>query len=295
MNAFRSRRRSIDAWRFLRQNRIIILFLPTAGKRARVPEHTSEMMEISGCRIEVMRGGAGDALLFLHGAGGASEWMPFMDRLAERFDVIVPSHPGFGRSDTPEWLDNMQDLAYFYLDFLEALDLHGVHLVGNSLGGWLACEIAVRTTERIKTLTLVSPGGIHLKGVPKGDIFLWGPEERVRNTFHDRKLAEARLAREPSEEEGDIALKNTFATAKLAWHPRFYNPDLHKWLHRIDVPTMLVWGDSDKVFPPAYGEAFRDLIPGSKLRIVPECGHLPHQEKLDDFLAAVDAITNGAT
>ena len=90
------------------------------------------------------------------------------------------------------------------------------------------------------------------------------------------------------------ALKNNFTTAKLAWNPRFYNPDLYKWLHRITVPTMILWGDSDKIFPPAYGDAFQRLIPNSELRIIPQCGHLPQQEKLDDFLAGVDAITNGA-
>ena len=259
-----------------------------------MPDHMSEMREVNGTNIEVLRGGGGPTLLFLHGAGGASNWMPFMDRMAEKFDVIVPSHPGFGRSDTPDWLDNLQDLAYFYLDFLDALDVDDIHLVGNSLGGWLASEIAVRSTARLKTLTLVSPGGIHVKGVPKGDIFLWDTEERVRNTFYDQKLAEARLAQQPSEEDADIALKNNFTTAKLAWNPRFYNPDLYKWLHRITIPTMILWGDSDKIFPPAYGEAFQKLIPNAELRIIPHCGHLPQQEKLDDFLAGIDAITNGA-
>ncbi len=80
----------------------------------------------------------------------------------------------------------------------------------------------------------------------------------------------------------------------MAWHPRFYNPELQKWLHRIDVPTLILWGDSDKIFPPAYGEAMQKLIPGSALTIVPECGHLPQQEKLDDFIAGVTAHTNGA-
>ena len=256
--------------------------------------HSSEFIEVSDCRIEVLRGGAGEKLLFLHGAGGASAWAPYMDRLAGQFDVIVPSHPGYGRSDAPDWLDGMSDLAYFYLDFLDTLDLHDVHLVGNSLGGWLACEIAVRSIERIRTLTLVSPAGIHVKGVPKGDIFLWNPETRVRNTFFDPSLAEARLAAEPSPEEADIGLKNHFTTAKLAWQPRFYNPDLYKWLHRITVPTMILWGDSDKVFPEPYAHAFKELIPGAQLRVIAECGHLPHQEKIDEFVSGVEAITNGA-
>ena len=257
-------------------------------------DHTAEMTDIRGCGVEVMRGGTGETLLFLHGAGGASDWAPYMQALSERFDLIVPSHPGFGRSDTPDWLDNLADLAYFYLDFMAALGLEDVHLAGNSLGGWLAAEIAVRSTARLKTLTLISPGGLHIKGVPKGDIFLWSPETRARNTFFDQALAEARLAAEVTPEQADMQLKNHFTTAKLAWSPRFHNPHLHKWLHRIDVPTMILWGDSDKVFPPAYATAYHELIPKSEIRIIPQCGHLPHQEKLADFVAGIEAVTNGA-
>lgn len=257
-------------------------------------DHTAEKLTINGCTIEMLKGGSGPTLLFLHGAGGIKGWSPYLAKLAERYTVLAPSHPGYGNSDTPDWLDGMTDLVYFYLDFLEEQGLSDIHLVGNSLGGWLAAEIAVRGTGRIKTLTLVSPAGLRVIGVPMGDIFLWSDEDRVRNTFHDQKLADQRLAEEPTEEAADIALKNHFTTAKLAWSPRFHNPDLEKWLHRIKVPTMLLWGAADKIFPPAHGDAYHAAIKGSELRIVPECGHLPHQEKLPDFLAAVDAITNGA-
>jgi len=257
-------------------------------------DHTAETITINGCSIELRRGGSGPTLLFLHGAGGIRTWTPYLAELATRFSVLAPSHPGFGRSDTPDWLDGMQDMVFFYLDFLEELDLNDVHVVGNSLGGWIAAELAVRGTGRIKTLTLVAPAGLRVVGVPMGDIFLWSHEEHVRNTLYDQTIADQRLAEELSEEESDIALKNHFTTAKLAWSPRFHNPDLEKWLHRIKVPTMIVWGDSDKVFPPAHGEAYHRAIAGSELRVVPECGHLPHQEKLPEFLAAVDAITNGA-
>ena len=253
-------------------------------------DHRSEIIEVAGCKVEVLRGGSGPTALFLHGAGGASGWAPYMDGLAAKFDVIVPSHPGYGNSDTPEWLDSLSDLAYFYLDFIEAMDLTDIHLIGNSLGGWLALEIAVRSSARIKTITLVAAAGIHVKGVPKGDIFLWDNETRARNTFHDQAIAEARINANSSEEEADIALKNHFTTAKLAWQPRFFNPDLRKWLHRVQVPTMILWGDDDKIFPLAYGEAYKELIAGSELRVIKDCGHLPHQEKTDEFLAGVAAI-----
>ena len=109
-----------------------------------------QTLRIADCSVNVMRGGKGPPLLFLHGAGGAGVWLPFMAALSEHYDVIVPDHPGFGRSDTPEWLDALSDLAYFYLDFIEALDLDQLHLIGNSLGGWIAAEIAVRNTSRLR-------------------------------------------------------------------------------------------------------------------------------------------------
>jgi pimeloyl-ACP methyl ester carboxylesterase len=149
--------------------------------------HTTEMMTLNGCSIEVLRGGSGTPMLFLHGAGGASVWAPYMEALARRFSLIVPSHPGYGRSDTPPWLDSLSDLAYFYLDFINALGLRDFHLAGNSLGGWLAAEIAVRSCDRLRTLTLVSPAGIHVKGVPKGDIFLWDDDAASATPITTRK------------------------------------------------------------------------------------------------------------
>jgi pimeloyl-ACP methyl ester carboxylesterase len=254
--------------------------------------HISERMTIAGCEIEVLRGGSGPALVFLHGAGGAHNWVPYMDRLAEHYSLYVPSHPGWGRSDTPAWLDGMGDLAYFYLEFLDMIGEDEIHLVGGSLGGWLALEIVVRSSAKIASLTLVGAAGIHVAGVPKGDLFLWDDDERVYNMFFDPKFAEARLNAEMSEAEQDIALKNHFSTAKMAWHPRFYNPELQKWLHRVEVPTLVMWGANDKVFPPQYAEEMSRLIPGSTLNIIPECGHMPHQEKLDDFIAGVTAHTS---
>lgn len=257
-------------------------------------EQAAERVTVNGCAVEMLRGGTGETLLFLHGAGGINGWSPYLEALATRFSLIAPSHPGFGRSDTPPWLDSMSDLAFFYLDLIEQLDLRDIHLAGNSLGGWLAAEIAVRNSDRLKTLTLISPAGLRVVGVPMGDIFMWSAEERARNTFCDQKLVEQRLAMNVSEEDAEISLRNHFTTAKLAWSPRFHNPDLEKWLHRIRIPTMILWGDSDRIFPPAHGEAYHAAIPGSQLRIIPQCGHLPHQEKMADFLAGIDAITKGA-
>jgi pimeloyl-ACP methyl ester carboxylesterase len=246
--------------------------------------HSFSSHTVAGCSVNVMRGGSGPPLLFLHGAGGAGMWLPYMDKLAARYDVIAPDHPGFGRSDKPAWLDDISDLAFFYLDFIEALGLKDVHLMGSSLGGWLAAEIAILTPPALRTLTLIDAAGLHVPGAPKGDIFLWSPEERVRNLFVDQRFAEQRLAMVPTEEQIDIALKNELATADLAWYPRFHHPRLRKWIHRIAVPTLIVWGDSDKIFPVAYGEEYHRLIKGSRLVVVPNCGHLPQVEKADAFV-----------
>ena len=154
----------------------------------------SSVSEIGGCRVTLRRGGAGPKLLYLHGANGAAVVQPFLHELARDYEVLVPEHPGFGGSDEPAWLDNIHDLAYFYLDFLEQLDIRDAVVIGSSIGGWLALEIAVRNTSRIRALSLIGPAGIHVPGLKKGDMFLWSPEEKVRNLFADQGIAERLLA-----------------------------------------------------------------------------------------------------
>jgi pimeloyl-ACP methyl ester carboxylesterase len=243
--------------------------------------------EVDGCRINLRRGGSGAPLLYLHGSNGAPAVMPFMETLAGRFDVLVPEHPGFGLSQEPAWLENIHDLAYFYLDFLRSFDLRDVHLIGSSIGGWLALEIAVRDTSRIKSLLLVGPAGITAPGVQPGDTFLWSPEELVRNLFFDPAIAERLLAQTPSPEQVDISLKNRHTVARLAWEPRLHDPFLHKWLHRVDVPVKIVWGAEDRILPVAFAEEYRRLMPHAEIEIMPRCGHLPQAEKPDAFCEVV--------
>jgi pimeloyl-ACP methyl ester carboxylesterase len=253
-------------------------------------EHSNTKLAVRGCNITMLRGGAGRPLLMLHGAGGAGTWLPYMADLAARHDVIVPEHPGFGQSDTPEWLDTIPDLANFYLDFLDQLDLNNVDLVGHSLGGWIAAELAARNSSRLASLTLVAAAGIHVKGVAQVDSFLQNDEQRVRDFFHDPKRADEMLKHLARPELEDISLKNRTTTAKLIWQPRGYDPHLHKWLHRIEVPTLLIWGDDDRLFPKDYAFAYQRLIPGSKVAIIPECGHLPQAEQRQAFVAALEGF-----
>jgi len=244
---------------------------------------SERLIEVDGCRLNLRRGGSGEPLLYLHGASGAPAVLPFMEKLAQRFDVLVPEHPGFGASDEPGWLENMHDLAYFYLDVLESLELRGLHLVGSSLGGWLALEMAVRDASRLKSLLLVGPAGISVPGVKPGDVFLWSPEELARNLFFDPALAEKMLAQPMTPELLDVSLKNRHTVARLGWEPRMHDPFLRKWLHRVNVPVKIVWGEADKILPVAYAGEFKKLMPAAEVEIIPRCGHLPQAERPEEF------------
>jgi len=239
----------------------------------------TQTIKINGASIAYRRGGSGETVLFLHGAGGAGTALAFMEGFTESYDVIIPDHPGFGASDIPEWLDTIHDMAFFYLDFLDALNLSDVHLVGQSLGGWISLEIAVRSTERIGRLSLLGAAGLNLPNVPRGDLFMWDKETRYRNMIHDSALADKLLSMPTTPEQEEIAIKNEFTTARLSWEPRFFDPHLEKWLHRINVPTLVIWGDKDPIFPLPYGEAVKKHIPGARLAILKNCGHLPQIEK----------------
>jgi pimeloyl-ACP methyl ester carboxylesterase len=244
-------------------------------------------LRVRDTRITLRRGGSGPQLLYLHGANGAPSVRPFMELLAQSYDVLVPEHPGFGGSDEPDWLDNIHDLAYFYLDVIDQLGLRDVHLVGSSIGGWLALEMAVRHLTPFRRLTVVGPAGIYVPGLKRGDVFLWSPEEKVRNLFYDQAIAERMLAQPVTPAQVEMEVKNQYTVARLAWEPRLFDPHLAKWLHRIKVPTQIIWGDHDRILPPEYAVQFQKLIPGSRVDIVSQCGHLPHTEKPEEFARLV--------
>src|SRR5437879_1581457 len=160
--------------------------------------HRIDTITIAGCRTRLFRAGPDNAdaqpLVFLHGAGGHTGWMAFLEELSGRFEVFAPEHPGFGQSDDPPWLDEAADLAYFHLDLLQALGLDRVHLMGTSLGGWVAAEMAVRSTARLQSLTLVGAVGITADGEPIPDIFRMPDDENLRRFYADPGRAARRLA-----------------------------------------------------------------------------------------------------
>ena len=253
-----------------------------------IEEFVEEFVTAAGTQIRLLRGGSDGAqpLVFLHGAGGHTGWMGFLDELARDFAVYVPEHPGFGRSDDPPWLDEIGDLAYFYLDFLDTLGLDRVHLIGTSFGGWTAAELAVRNQTRLASLTLVGAVGItDASGKPVDDLFRLSTEENLRRFYADPARAARRLG-DMANIDMNLVAKNRATVQRLAYRPRYHNPNLAKWLHRITVPTLLIWGDKDGLVPVRFGEAYRALIPGSRLVVLENAGHAPFDEQKEAFLTA---------
>jgi pimeloyl-ACP methyl ester carboxylesterase len=243
--------------------------------------------------VRMLKAGSGPRLLFLHGAAGLPPWNSFFDELAKRFEVFALEHPGFGKSDDPPRLRTVSDMAMYYLDVLEAMDGAPVHVVGHSLGGWIAAEAAIRNSSLMSSLTLIAPAGVRRKGFPMGDNFIWSPEETVRNLYHDASVAEAVLANTPSEEDVELALVNRYAAAKLAWEPRWFSPALARWLRRIKARTLMVWGENDKLLPAAYAEVWAEGVPNLKRAMISQCGHLPHVEKAADVSRIVLDFLDG--
>src|SRR5258708_28083086 len=242
---------------------------------------------VRNVRVRLFTAGHGAPLLFLHGAGGIGRGLPFFDILAARHTVMVPEHPGFGASDNPACIRNVSDVAMYYLDFLDDLAASSggekIHLVGQSLGGWIAAELATRNCSHLQSLALLAPAGIRVKGVPSGDNFIWSPEEAARNLVHDQAYAERAMAAAPAanRRKADRALVNRYAAARLGWGPRWFSPALERWLHRIKAPTLGLWCAEDKVLPPRYAEVCRAAVPGAESEIITALGQLMPSEKAD--------------
>jgi pimeloyl-ACP methyl ester carboxylesterase len=246
-------------------------------------------LTVRGHSVQLYEGGDGPPLLYLHGAG-TYWWLPVHDRLAERHRVLLPVHPGFGASGGVEEIDDIEDLVFRTLDVLDELGLDRVDLVGLSLGGWLAAEIALRQPQRVNRLVLVNAAGLRLAGVPTPDLFLLSPSESREVLFADPASPIAMAAipdTPPPPEKMVLILRGREAAARLLWNPHVRYRKLRSRLDRIKPPTLVVWGVADRLLPVAHGEAYAAGIPGARLVTIDRCGHLPPVEQPEPFAEAV--------
>jgi pimeloyl-ACP methyl ester carboxylesterase len=254
---------------------------------------TERTLEIGGKAVQAWSGGSGPPLLYLHGAG-VYWWMPVHDLLAARFTVHLPVHPGFGASQGYEELETMEDLVFHTLDVMDALGLERAHVVGLSLGGWLAAELALRHPQRVDRLVLVDAAGTRVPGVERPDLFMAGPARARELLFADPESALARrlVPDAPPPERLEVALRGREAAARLLWNPHVQYRRLTGRLGRIKAPTLVVWGAQDRLLPPPLGEAYRRGIPGATLTTLDGCGHLPPLEQPERFArVALDFLT----
>ncbi|HSE92877.1 MAG TPA: alpha/beta fold hydrolase [Methylomirabilota bacterium] len=239
----------------------------------------------------MLQAGGGTPLLFLHGAGAAGRWLTFHERLAGRFTVLAPSHPGHGGSPAAEWIEHISDLAFHYLDLLDALGLDRVHLVGASFGGWIAAEMATMASHRLVSLTLIAPVGIKVEGWIYPFLFAMELPQLVQTLFHDPMAAMALAPRDTATIDGLAEIyRERAALARVAWNPYLYDPLLRRRLARITAPTLLCWGEHDRLAPRVCADTWAREIPGATLATFDRSGHAPHVEEPEAVAAAVIAF-----
>lgn len=252
---------------------------------------TSERaVDVRGCRVRVAQAGQGQPLVYLHGAGDLGDWSEALSLLARDFTVYRPDHPGFNESDDNPSVDSVLDMAFAYLDLLDSLDLHRVSLVGVSLGGWIAAQVAVLAPERVSKLVLAGAAGLRPDAaVP--DIFTLNPVQLAELLHHTEEMRSAAMAgAEKISADPDRFqryLRDRIATAHLAWNPYFHDPKLAGRLHRISAPVLVIWGEQDRMLPVAQARRWADALSDARVAVIEQAGHLPHLERPAQFAALV--------
>jgi pimeloyl-ACP methyl ester carboxylesterase len=252
----------------------------------------TEIVSVAGVELEVLRAGAGNPLLLLHGFQHIDPRLPIVELLAHDAELIAPSHPGFGRSSRPADFGTVYDLVHLYLGVLDTLPRGPLTLMGLSFGGWLAAEIAVKAGRRIDRLILVDALGIKVSDRETPDIldvFNAHPQEVIAKSLHDPKRC-APLFDDMEDEELITRARNWEALARYGFHPYMHNPQLKRLLPNITARTLVLWGASDGVVKPAYGEAYAKLIPGARFEIIAAAGHHPEIEQPEALAARVRAF-----
>ena len=230
----------------------------------------------------------GSAVLYLHGGAGPRTMAGLATALSEHVYGIVPTHPGFDATARPDGFDTVADLAVAYLDLLDALDLTGVMVIGNSVGGWIAAEMALRDTRgRIGALVLLNAVGIHahMKDNEVRDTRVMAPAEMTQLAFHNPAFRPDFSSF--SDEQRAAAAANQRTLATYAGEAFTHDPKLRGRLHRVTVPVLVAWGEQDGIALPLYGRGYAKSFPNGHFTSIADAGHFPHIEQLGATLGAI--------
>jgi len=251
-----------------------------------MPEFREEHLDVNGVDTAVFSAGEGPPFVFFHGAGTVTGFDCLLP-LAERFRLIVPHHPGFGASADDASVDDIHDYVRHYLDLLDLLGVEELSLGGLSMGGYLAASFSIYQPHRVRRLVLGAPIGLRVREHPTIDIFSIPDEELLGYLTEDMSIFEGKVPMPPTPEFLAERYRESTSTARLFWK-RVYDLKLTRWLHRLTMPTLVVWGDADKLVPVEQAAVWAEHIPNAEVRILPGVGHLIFDESAE----AVDAIAD---
>jgi len=246
-------------------------------------------IKVADVDLELHESGQGSPVLFLHGAGGFAPQQPFVAPLSAKHRLLAPSHPGFGKSSLPEWIDSIDDIAHIYLELLSMLDLKQLDIVGCSIGGWIAAEIATKVPERVHRLVMVGPVGVKTGSADKldiPDIFAMPQADVDKLVYHDpaRMVPDTKTM---PEEALTAMFRNRETTALLVWEPWMHSTKLKHRLYRVKCPALFMRGASDGLVSEQYLKAYAALLPNARMHTIAAAGHVPHLEQPEAFASAV--------
>jgi pimeloyl-ACP methyl ester carboxylesterase len=243
--------------------------------------------ETGPVEVTVADYGSGQPFLLLHGGAGPQSVAAFAELLAATHDarVLAPVHPGFGGTSRPETLDSIRGLAALYEALLDQLDLADVTVIGNSIGGWITAEIALRKSPRVSGIVLIDAVGIDVPGHPVADFFALTMDEVFTLSFHNPEPFCIDPATLPPAAQA-IAASNRAAIAVYAG-TSMTDPGLSGRLATLEIPTLVLWGDSDRIVDADYGRAYAAAIPMARFQLLPDTGHSPQLETPDQVLHAI--------
>lgn len=251
-----------------------------------------ENINVRGRNVETFMAGSGPTLLFLHPEDYFTQHLPFLEQLAKQCRVIAPRHPGFGQTPLPDGFRTIGDLAYHTLDLIETLNLSDIILVGASMGGWIALETCVRSTRAVARLALLAPVGVKFGGREDrdfADLYAVPAQEAIRLLFADS----AKWLPDYTQLSDDAALeiaRDRQTAGLFLWKPFMHNPALRKWLHRIQVPALVIAGAQDGFVVKGHAAKLAEALPNGIARSIANAGHFPQIEQADETAAAIIAF-----